>query len=63
MGLQREAHVTFKNILRCSSLAALPQLLPLGVARLTYADINLAAKRKKQKPQTSAHSALAVLSA
>ena len=42
MGLQREAHVTFKNILRCSSLAALPQLLPLGVARLTYADINLA---------------------
>ena len=47
MGLQREAHVTFKNILRCSSLAVLPQLLPLGVARLTYADINLAVDELK----------------
>ena len=30
-----------KNILRRSSLAALPQLLSLSVARLTYTDINL----------------------
>ena len=42
MGLQREAHLTLKVTLRRSSLAALPQLLPLGGARLTYADINLA---------------------
>jgi hypothetical protein len=42
MGLKCEGRLITEIYLRRMALAFLPQLLPLGVARLIYADVNLA---------------------